>query len=326
MRSTFFLVFTLLFLFSCKNDQETTAPKIEYVKNLTIPRFNSASAYHFVAKQVEFGPRVPNTDAHKATKNWLVSKLKEYGANVIEQNFTATAYTGEKLNSTNIIGQYNPKAKERIILAAHWDCRHIADKDSDETKRNLPIDGADDGASGVAVLLEIARHLKNLPDYMGIDIIFFDAEDYGNPTDINTYGLGSQYWSKNFHVKNYKAKYGILLDMVGGKNAQFRKELYSMQYALPIVNKVWKLAGEMGRGAYFLNELGEGVADDHYFVNTIAGIPMIDIINLPKDSGQTFVSHHHTTYDNMNNIDKKTLWTVGQVVLAVVFNEAMGKL
>lgn len=325
MRFIFILAFMLLFLFACKNDKVADTP-IERVTNLTIPRFNSASAYHFVAKQVEFGPRVPNTEAHKASKNWLTSKLKEYGAKVIEQDFVATAYTGEKLNSTNIIGQYNPKAKERIILAAHWDCRHITDKDPDETKRNLPVDGADDGASGVAVLLEIARHLKTLPDYMGVDIIFFDAEDYGDPTNTDTYGLGSQYWSKNFHVKNYKAKYGILLDMVGGKNAHFRKELYSMQYALPIVNKVWKLAEEMGRGAYFLNELGEGVADDHYFVNRIAGIPMIDIINLPKNSGQTFVNHHHTTYDNMNNIDKKTLWTVGQVVLAVVFNEAMGKI
>ena len=319
------VIIILLSLFACKNDKAVDIP-IKRVTNLTIPKFNSASAYHFVAKQVEFGPRVPNTAAHKATKEWLSTKLKEYGATVIEQDFVATAYTGEKLNSTNIIGQYNPKAKERIILAAHWDCRHITDKDPDETRRNLPVDGADDGASGVGVLLEVARHLNNLPDYMGVDIIFFDAEDYGSPSDSDTYGLGAQYWSKNFHVKNYKAKYGILLDMVGAKDAHFRKELYSMQYALPVLNKVWKLAEEMGRGAYFLNELGDGVTDDHYFVNTIAKIPMIDIINLPKDSGQTFVKHHHTTQDNMKNIDKRTLGIVGQIVLAVIFNEAMGKI
>ena len=319
------VIIILLSLFSCKNEEVNDTP-IERVKNLPIPKFNSSSAYHFVAKQVEFGPRVPNTAAHQATKEWLSAKLKEYGASVIEQDFVATAYTEEKLNSTNIIGQYNPKAKERIILAAHWDCRHITDKDPDETKRDLPVDGADDGASGVAVLLEVARHLNKLPDYMGVDIIFFDAEDYGSPSDPDTYGLGSQYWSKNFHVKNYKAEYGILLDMVGAKNAHFRRELYSMQYALPVINKVWTLAEEMGRGDYFLNELGDGVADDHYFVNTIAKIPMIDIINLPKNTGQTFVEHHHTTQDNMRNIDKKTLGIVGQIVLAVIFNEAMGKI
>ena len=324
MKYCFLPIIILLSLFACKNDKAVDTPIVR-VKNLPIPRFNSSTAYHFVAKQVEFGPRVPNTEAHQATKKWLVSQLKKHGAKVIEQDFVATAYTEEKLNSTNIIGQYNPQAKERIILAAHWDCRHITDKDPDETKRDLPVDGADDGASGVGVLLEIARHLEKLPDYMGVDIIFFDAEDYGTPTKTDTYGLGAQYWSKNPHVKNYKAKYGILLDMVGGQNAHFRKELYSMQYALELTNKVWKLAGEMGRGAYFLDELGEGIADDHYFVNRIAGIPMIDIINLPKDSEQTFVKHHHTTYDNMSRIDKKTLWTVGQVVLAVVFNEAMGE-
>ena len=325
MKYSFSILLILLSLFACKNEEVNDTP-IERVKNLPIPKFNSASAYHFVAKQVEFGPRVPNTPAHQATKNWLVSQLKAHGAKVIEQDFIATAYTGEKLKSTNIIGQYNPAAKERILLAAHWDSRHITDNDPDESKRNLPVDAADDGASGVGVLLEIARHLKTLPDYMGVDIIFFDSEDHGTPTKGDTYCLGSQYWSKNFHVKNYKANYGILLDMVGAKNAHFRMELYSMQYAKDVINKVWKLAEEMGRGNYFLNELGEAITDDHLFVNQIAGIPMIDIINQPKGSGQTFVKHWHTTNDTMENIDKQTLWTVGQVILAVIFNEAMGKL
>ena len=212
MKYCFLPIIILLSLFACKNDKAVDTPIVR-VKNLPIPRFNSSTAYHFVAKQVEFGPRVPNTEAHQATKKWLVSQLKKHGAKVIEQDFVATAYTEEKLNSTNIIGQYNPQAKERIILAAHWDCRHITDKDPDETKRDLPVDGADDGASGVGVLLEIARHLEKLPDYMGVDIIFFDAEDYGTPTKTDTYGLGAQYWSKNPHVKNYKAKYGILLDL-----------------------------------------------------------------------------------------------------------------
>ena len=325
MKYFFLPIIILLSLFACKSDKTIDTP-IKRVKNLTIPKFNSASAYHFVAKQVEFGPRVPNTEAHQATKKWLVNQLKTAGAKVIEQDFVATAYTEEKLNSTNIIGQYNPKAKERIVLAAHWDSRHITDEDPDATKRDLPVDGADDGASGVAVLLEIARHMTALPDYMGVDIIFFDAEDYGTPTKAETYCLGAQYWSENFHVKNYKAKYGILLDMVGAKNAHFRMELYSLQYAKEVVEKVWKLAGEMGRCDYFLNELGKDITDDHLFVNTMTGIPMINIINQPKGSGQTFVKHCHTTNDTMENIDKQTLGIVGQVLLAVIFNEAMGKI
>jgi len=316
----FFLVLIAFFaLFSCKNDKATETP-IKRVKNLPIPAFDREAAYNFVAKQVEFGPRVPNTPAHQATKKWLVSQLKAQGAKVIEQDFVATAYTGEKLNSTNIIGQYNPDAKERILLAAHWDSRHITDEDPDETKQNLPVDAADDGASGVGVLLEVAGHLKLLPDYMGVDIIFFDSEDYGTPTDGNTFCLGSQYWSTNFHVKNYKAKYGILLDMVGAKNARFPIEGNSERYAPKVVEKVWKLAREMGKKDYFSMEKVRGITDDHLFVNQMTRIPMIDIINLPKNSTQRF------TYDNMDNIDKQTLGTVGQVLLAVIFNEAMGKL
>jgi len=295
------------------------------VKKIPIPKFDRELAYNFIAKQVKFGPRVPNTEAHKATKNWLVNQLKEHGATVIEQDFKAKAYTGTILNGTNIIGQYNPAAKKRILFAAHWDSRHITDNDPDESKRNLPVDAADDGASGVGVLLEVARNLSSLPANMGVDIIFFDAEDYGTPTNGNTYCLGSQYWSKNFHIGGYKAKYGILLDMVGAKNPRFPIEGNSFRFAPQIVNKVWKLAREMGHGTYFSMEKVGAVTDDHLFVNQIAGIPMIDIINLPNNTEKGFVKHWHTTNDNMDNISKQTLGAVGQLMLAVIFNEAMGK-
>jgi len=208
MKRLFFLLLIFSFFAACKNEKQQTStvttPKVE-IKNIPIPRFNRDSAYNFVAKQVAFGPRVPNTEAHQATKNWLVNQLKAHGATVIEQDFKATAYTGTVLNSTNIIGQYNPDAKKRIVLAAHWDSRHITDNDPDESKRDLHVDGADDGASGVGVLLEVARHLNTLPDYMGVDIIFFDAEDYGESGGGDNYSwcLGSQYWSRNPHVGGY---------------------------------------------------------------------------------------------------------------------------
>ncbi len=326
MKQLAYLFILVLFFAACQGDsKQTTPPPTVTVKKIPIPKFDRNAAYDYVAKQVAFGPRVPNTAAHKATKEWLSSELKANGASVIEQDFKAKAYTGTILNGTNIIGQYNPSAKKRIVLAAHWDSRHITDNDPDPTKQNLPVDAADDGASGVGVLLEVSKHLATLPDNMGVDIIFFDAEDYGNPNDGNTYCLGSQHWSKKFHVSGYKAKYGILLDMVGAKNPRFPIEGTSATFAPQLVNKVWKLAQEMGHGTYFSMEKVEGITDDHLFVNRIAKIPMIDIINLPNNSGQKFVKHWHTTNDNMDNINKRTLGAVGQVVLAVIFNEAMGK-
>lgn len=335
MKRYLFVLTGLVFFFSCqscKNDKPTTVEIPPVVKkNIPIPRFDRDSAYNYIAKQVAFGPRVPNTAAHIATKSWLVNQLKIHGATVIEQDFQAKAYTGTMLNGTNIIGQFNPGAKRRILLAAHWDTRHISDKDPDNSKRKISVDGADDGASGVGVLLELARNFKTHPIDMGVDIIFFDAEDHGldggsDPKDAYTWALGSQYWAKNLHKANYKPMYGILLDMVGSKNPRFAKEGYSMQNARPIVDKVWKLAQEMGHGNYFSSEVEGGITDDHRMVMEFARIPMIDIINLPTNTGQTFVKHHHTTSDNMENINKRTLGAVGQVLTAVIYNEAMGKL
>ena len=332
MKNALFFFFAIC-LFACQpdNKQASTTPKpaTQPAKQMKVPKFDKEAAYDFVAAQVAFGPRVPNTEAHQACKEYLVAKLKEFNATVIEQNFKAKAYTGTVLNGTNIIGQFNPTAKKRIVLAAHWDTRHITDNDPDESRRNEPVMGADDGASGVGVLLEVAKQLGQHPiGNLGVDIVFFDAEDYGNSggEDQDSWALGSQHWSKKPHVNGYRADYGILLDMVGGKNARFPIEGTSAYYAPNVVRKVWKLAQGMGFSDYFSAENVGGVTDDHFFVNKIAKIPMIDIINLPIDTGQTFVKHWHTTNDTMENIDKRTLRAVGQVVLAVLYNEANGKL
>ncbi len=332
MKNALFFLFVIC-LFACQPDNKqattTPTPTAKPAKQMKVPKFDKEAAYDFVAAQVAFGPRVPNTEAHKACKDYLVGKLKEFNAVVIEQDFKAQAYTGTTLNGTNIIGQFNPTAKRRIVLAAHWDTRHITDNDPDEARRNEAVMGADDGASGVGVLLEVAKQLGQFPiENLGVDIVFFDAEDYGESggDDRESWALGSQHWSKNFHVNGYRAEYGILLDMVGGKNARFPIEAVSATYAPDVVRKVWKLAQGMGFSDYFSAQNVEGLTDDHYFVNTIAKIPMIDIINLPTDTEQTFVKHWHTTNDTMENIDKRTLRAVGQVVLAVLYNEANGKL
>ena len=210
---------------------------------------------------------------------------------------------------------------------AHWDTRPFADYDEDETKHREPIDGANDGASGVGVLLEAARQFGLKSPDVGVDIVFFDLEDWGPPTDLDMYneeywGLGSQYWSKNPHIFGYKASYGILLDMVGAADPTFRKEYFSRQYAGFVLDKVWQRAFDLGYGNYFLDEDGAAINDDHVFVNKYAKIPSIDIIHLnPANSNKSFFKHWHTLGDNMEHIDKQSLKMVGRVVLDVVYHE-----
>ena len=332
-----FVILTILF-YACQSDtasQEANTPTAP-ATTTSVPRFDRDSAMAYAQRQVDFGPRVPNSEGHSSCRAWLVEKLKSFGATVIEQKFTAEAYTGELLNGVNIVAQFNPKLGERVLLAAHWDTRHIADSPISEERQGMPIDGADDGASGVAVLLEVARQIQANPINLGVDIILFDAEDHGvsgedaeTQTDPNqsSWCLGSQHWARQPHRPSYKAKYGILLDMVGARGARFPREYHSVQFAPQLVDKVWTLAERMGYGNYFHNVNGGGVTDDHYFVNRLANIPMIDIINLPLNSNNKgFGAHWHTHDDNMDVLDKRTLRAAGQVVLAVIYREASGSL
>jgi Zn-dependent M28 family amino/carboxypeptidase len=313
---------------SCGNSEkpaarETTKPE----KDVVIPAFNADSAYAYVDKQVSFGPRVPGTAAHSACASWLESTMKRFADTVIVQPFRERAYNGKVLRGKNIISSFNTGNKKRVLLCAHWDSRPYADYDPDVNNHDTPIDGANDGASGVGVLIEIARQFSIQHPSIGIDIIFFDIEDYGPPQDAQSsetenWGLGSQYWSRNPHLPAYRAQYGILLDMVGVKDATFLMEGFSMMYAPSRVKKVWNLAAGLGYQSYFPEEYGGYITDDHYFVNTIANIPTINIIHLEKDSQSgSFFEHWHTTSDNMEHIDPITLKVVGTVVLNVVYRE-----
>ncbi len=324
-----FLFILLLFFAACKRDAPQETNETATSKTLAVPSFNRDSAYAFVAQQVAFGPRVTGSAAHQACREWLVSTFKSYGATVIEQEFQAKTYYGATLPATNIIAQFNPAAGRRILLAAHWDSRHIADSPLSKDRRNDPILGADDGGSGVAILLEVARLLQQTPVDIGVDIVLFDAEDLGesgteDPKSLTTWCLGSQYWSRNLHVGNYRPKYGILLDMVGSRGAQFAQEQISMRFAPQLVNKIWGLAESMGYGNYFLPEQGGAVTDDHYFVNTIAGIPMIDIINRNSQTETGFGAYWHTHDDNLEIIAPRTLKAVGQVITAIIYREHNG--
>ena len=327
-RLILFFALTVLF-YSCKSKtesdqtQEEAAPKL-----VTAPAFNQDSAYNFVQKQVDFGPRVPNSKPHKSCGDYLVATLKKYGLQVTEQPFVATTFDGTKLNARNIIGSFNPSATKRILLASHWDSRPFADQDSLFKTKSVPA--ANDGASGVGVLLEIARmlSLQSTKPEIGVDIIFFDAEDWGSTStetsmEYSGFCLGSQHWAANKHIPNYTAYFGVLLDMVGAKGATFLKEGYSVQMAEDVVRQVWTTASKIGYNNYFIDERGSAIKDDHLPVNQVAKIPMIDIIHTKQNSLlHTFFEHWHTTHDTMENIDPQTLKAVGQTLVQVIYQQA----
>ncbi|MFZ1704035.1 MAG: M28 family peptidase [Saprospiraceae bacterium] len=322
-----YLLTFVAFNIGCKNDADSKksvdqnqTPTVK--KKVMVPAINGDSVYHFVENQLSFGTRVPGSAGHKAMKDWLVKKSTSYGLTVVVQDFKASFLGKTDIASYNIIASLNPEHKTRMILAAHWDTRLIAEKDSNPAKTNQPIMGADDGASGVAALLEIMRVMSQKNIDLGVDFIFFDAEDQGD--EKGNWCIGSQYWAKNLHKKDYTADWGILLDLIGAQNAKFHKEEISMYYAGKYVDKVWGLAQGMGYGQYFLNEKIGQIQDDHYYVNSIAKIPMIDIINtLPSGN---FGSYHHTHSDDIGIIDREVLRAVTQVTIAAVYKYSDGTL
>lgn len=335
MKKIFIVIASVLLLVSCGDKQpgDNNNTKNEPKKTIVVPQFNADSAYQYVAMQTQFGPRVPESEAHAQCAEWLTAKLNEFADTVIVQEFRTRLFNDKGIDGKNIVGVFHPEAKKRIVLCAHWDSRPYADHDPDEANNHTPIDGANDGASGVGVLLECARQfsLQALPEKLGIDIVLFDLEDYGPHQDeaekyyddrVNFWALGSQHWSKTPHVYGYKAYYGILLDMVGGSNPNFPKEYYSQGFAAWVSNKVWRKAYDLGYRPYFSNELGAMISDDHIPMNQIAGIPTIDIIDLkPESSNGCFPEVWHTVNDNLQHIDKETLGMVGDVLLNVVYEE-----
>ena len=353
-------VFSLLFILlltSCGNLRKQSSDNSVTLQPVG-PAFCADSAYAFCERQCDFGPRTMNSQAHEDCGAWIMEKFKSYGMTVTPQQTLLKGYDGTMLRSTNIIASYRPDLTNRILLCAHWDSRPWADNDPDEANWHKPVLAANDGASGVAVMLEIARLLNGLQftvdslqvntsaadqpqgistvnskpstvnNTIGIDFICFDAEDWGFPQweETNdpgdTWALGAQYWAANPHVDGYKARYGILLDMVGGQGAQFYQEQLSLRYARSIVNKVWRASQVVGFGSFFPTREGSGITDDHLPVNRVAKIPCIDIIPYYPDCPQsTFGPTWHTVNDDMDHIDRNTLQAVGQTLVQVLWSE-----
>ena len=315
-----------LILIGCASEPKVKKKTVQ-AKTVEVPSFNADSAYNFIADQVAFGPRVPNTKGHLACADYLIEKLNSYCDTVIVQEAQLTAFDGNVLNSKNIIASFKPLRAKRVLLCAHWDTRPFADQDS--INKNSAIEGANDGGSGVGVLLEIARQFSLKKPDIGVDIILFDSEDYGQPSDSeyprmeHSYCLGSQYWASHLHKDNYFAKFGILLDMVGGENAIFTQELASVTFAPKIVKKVWDTAAKLGYGNTFKFQKTNLIIDDHLYINNLAQgrVPTIDIIEYNPITESHFYEHWHTHEDKLENIDKNTLKAVGQTVIDVVYNE-----
>lgn len=311
------------------NNDDVITEETEQVSSPVGPTFNADSAYVYCQAQCDFGPRIMNSNAHDNCEQYIVNKFKTYEMSVTSQKATVTGYDGTKLKSTNIIASYKPELTTRILICAHWDSRPWADNDPDKKNHKKPVMAANDGASGIAVMMELARIInKDKKLNIGIDFICLDAEDWGTPQwsnkpdDGNSWALGAQYWANNPHKKGYEARYGILLDMVGGQGAKFYEEGVSKQYAQAIVDKVWQAANAAGYGSYFPTEDGGMITDDHVPINEKAQIPTIDIIPYYPDCKQSsFGPTWHTVSDDMAHIDKNTLKAVGQTIIQVLFSE-----
>lgn len=320
---------------SCKNKRVGVSDGNNGDTAVTVVQFNADSAYAFCEAQCAFGPRTMNSEAHERCKEWIMEAFRRYGCEVKTQQADLQGYDGTILKATNIMASYHPEASTRILLCAHWDSRPWADNDPDEANRKKPVMAANDGASGVAVMLEVARvladHAATHPGdtlQLGVDFVCFDAEDWGIPQWADshadtgeTWALGAQFFAAHL-PQGYEARYGILLDMVGGEGAKFYREGMSVRYANAIVGKVWAAAKVAGYGSLFPDEEGGAVTDDHLPLNEVAGIPTIDIIPFYPDCQQSsFGPTWHTVNDDMTHIDRNTLQAVGQTLLQVLFTE-----
>ena len=296
-------------------------------------QFNADSAYQFCQQQCDFGPRVMNSEAHERCAQWIAQKFQQYGYEVTLQKADLKGYDGTILKSTNIIATAPSKDSEdktRLLLCAHWDSRPWADNDPDSANWHKPVMAANDGASGVGVMLELARLLQTHDSLnVAVDFVCFDAEDWGAPqwtnkNDADSWALGAQYWAASFNAQSSTPsyQYAILLDMVGGQGAKFYHEAFSLDHARPIVEKVWQAAAAAGYGSFFPSQTGGYVTDDHVPVNEVAHIPCIDIINHYPDCPQSsFGPTWHTINDDMPHLDKNTLQAVGQTLVQVLFSE-----
>ena len=273
--------------------------------------FDGNKALAYVAHQLEFGARIPGTPAHTAAGDWIAQTLRANADTVVEQRWTHVTAAGDSLPMRNVFAQFNPAATTRILYVTHWDSRPKADKGDTEAERALPVPGANDGASGTAMLLVLAEALKAAPSTVGVDLLFTDGEDYGDFDTMTDVLIGARYYAGNtLPSATYRPMFGVLWDMIGDRNLRFLQEPYSRQFAPEVVDMVWKLGAAMGYARVFDAQSTTTIQDDHVPLGE-KGFRIIDVIDLE-------FPWHHTSRDTIDKVSAESLELVGRVALALI--------
>lgn len=275
------------------------------------PRFDGSSAYQLVRRQVEFGPRVPGSEGHRRMAAWVQEFLTERADTLILQRFTHVTLAGDTLPLVNFFARFRPAARPSILLLAHWDTRPISDEARDPADRDTPVPGANDGGSGTAILLELASMMRESPPPRGIDLLLVDGEDYGDFAVDRDVFLGSRYFAAN-QPQGFEPEFGVLLDMVGGRDLELYVESYSNNYAPEVVDRVWNIAHSMGFDDIFHRSLGIPIRDDHLPLNE-AGIPTINVVDCCDQP------YWHTPYDTPDKVSASSLGVVGAVMTRLIY-------
>lgn len=301
------LLASLIFLTAC--DRFGGGPKTP---------FDGAKAYEYVQAQVAFGPRVPGTPGHARAGEWIVEQMRSRADTVIEQRWTHVTRDGKQLPMRNVLARFNPGASRRVLYLAHWDTRPVADSDPNFGNKRLPIPGANDGASGVALLVALADQLKAEAPTVGVDLLFVDGEDYGSFDDreLADVLIGARYFSRNLPSADYRPLFGVVWDMIGDANLHIYQEGHSMSAAPEVVARVWDTAAQLGYGTHFIRQTIEPITDDHVPLIQ-AGLRVIDVIDINYASPDG-INYHHTMHDTIDKVSRESLQVVGDVALTVI--------
>jgi Zn-dependent M28 family amino/carboxypeptidase len=272
--------------------------------------FDAARAIEYIRTQLEFGPRVPGTEGHERAGAWIIAQMRTRADTVVEQRWTHVNTDGDSLPMLNVLARIKPEATQRVLYVAHWDTRPISDRASNPADRATPVPGANDGASGVALLMAVADVLKPTPPTWGVDLLFVDGEDYGDFTAGRDVLIGSKYFAQHLPATDYRPLFGVVWDMIGDANLGIYQEDHSARRAPEIVSRVWQTAADLGYSSYFVPRVGGPVTDDHIPLLD-AGLRVIDVIDIEFEA-------HHTPYDTIDKVSQRSMQVVGDVAVRLL--------
>ncbi|MFL5577559.1 MAG: M28 family peptidase [Gemmatimonadaceae bacterium] len=283
--------------------------------------FDGPTALGYVKTQLDFGPRIPGTEGHRRAGDWIVSEMRKRADSVIVQEWTHVTARGDSLPMRNVVARFRPAERDRVLYVTHWDTRPTSDEAADPRLRQLPVPGANDGASGVALFLALGDALKKTPPEFGVDLLFVDGEDYGDFSKDQDVLIGSKYFADHPPSPDYQPIFGVLWDMIGDRDLQIFQEQNSVQAAPEVVSRVWRQAEEMGYGQYFVPQVGVAVTDDHVPLLK-KGMRVIDVIDIDypraQDGNGLRVNYHHTPQDTFDKVSAQSLQVAGDVALGLV--------